>query len=247
MRAALTPLRTAGSVPAMSVGSTPTPHARAIDIGAVARRLYVGGSPIARLIQHHRHRIAPVAELVQAVPAGSNVLDVGCGGGLLLCCLAAAGRLRDGLGFDSSEVAIAAAQGAAARLASEPGTVVPRFECRPVQAGLPEGAFDVVCLVDVLHHVPPAAQEQAFRDAASRVRPGGMLLYKDMCDAPAWRAGMNRMHDLVMARQWINYVPIERADGWARSCGLAVERAEERSMLWYGHELRVYRRPGGSA
>lgn len=216
-----------------------------IDVGDVARRLYVGGSPVARFIQHHRHRIAPVADLIQAVPVGSDVLDVGCGGGLLLCCLAAAGRLRSGLGIDSSAVAIAAAQGAARRLSAEACPTVPRFECRPVQAGLPEGGFDVVCLVDVLHHVPPDAQERAFRDAASCVRPGGMLLYKDMCDAPAWRAGMNRLHDLVMARQWINYVPVERADGWARACGLAIERAEERAILWYGHELRVYRRSAG--
>lgn len=230
----------------MGAGATHRdPQASDIDVGAVASRLYVGGSPVARLIQRHRHRIAPVAALVQAVPPASSVLDVGCGGGLLLCCLSAAGRLRSGLGVDSSAVAIAAAHGAAARLATQPGAVVPRFECRPVQAGLPEGPFDVVCLVDVLHHVPPAAQERAFRDAASRVRPGGILIYKDMCDAPAWRAGMNRMHDLVMARQWINYVPVEHADAWARSCGLATERAEECAMLWYGHELRVYRR--GSA
>jgi 2-polyprenyl-3-methyl-5-hydroxy-6-metoxy-1,4-benzoquinol methylase len=216
----------------------------ALDVGALARRLYVGGGTVARLIQHHRHRIAPVAELVAAVPAGSDVLDVGCGGGLLLACLACAGRLRSGLGVDSSATAIAAAEGAARRMAAEGVRPVPRFERRSVEQGLPEGRFDVVCLVDVLHHVPPAAQEQAFRDAASRVRPGGMLLYKDMCDAPAWRAGMNRLHDLVMVRHWIHYVPVERADAWAQACGLRTERAESRAMLWYGHELRTYRRPG---
>jgi hypothetical protein len=70
-----------------------------------------------------------------------------------------------------------------------------------------------------------------------------MLLYKDMCDAPAWRAGLNRLHDLVIARQWINYVPVEDADRWATDCGLAIERTEWIAMLWYGHELRVYRRP----
>lgn len=222
------------------MASPPAPH----DVAEVAKRLYRGGGTVARLMQHHRHRIAPVATLVQAVPSGSSVLDAGCGGGLLLNCLAAAGKLRSGHGFDSSAVAIGAASAAARRLPELGARVVPTFERRPVEAGFPAGCFDAVCLIDVLHHVPPAAQEQAFKDAASRVAPGGILLYKDMCDAPAWRAGMNRLHDLVMARQWIRYVPIESADRWAGECGLSVERAEWITMLWYGHELRVYRRPG---
>lgn len=223
------------------MASSPAPH----DVAEVAKRLYRGGGTVARLMQHHRHRIAPVATLVQAVPAGSSVLDAGCGGGLFLNCLAAAGKLRSGHGFDSSAVAVEAASSAARWLPELGARVVPTFERRPVEAGFPAGSFDAVCLIDVLHHVPPAAQERAFKDAASRVAPGGILLYKDMCDAPAWRAGMNRLHDLVMARQWIRYVPIESADRWAGECGLSVERAEWIAMLWYGHELRVYRRPGG--
>lgn len=124
---------------------------------------------------------------------------------------------------------------------------MPTFEHRPVEAGFPAATFDVVCLVDVLHHVPPPAQASAFREAASRVAEGGFLLYKDMCDAPFWRASLNRVHDLVMARQWIHYVPAESADRWASECGLTVQHAEWISMLWYGHELRVYRRPRSAA
>jgi len=112
-----------------------------------------------------------------------------------------------------------------------------------IQAGLPEGRFPVVSMIDVMHHIPPAFQRQAFDDALSRVAPGGVFLYKDMCDAPVWRAGMNRLHDLVMARQWIHYLPIERADEWAGDAGFATEVAEERAMFWYGHEIRLYRRP----
>jgi 2-polyprenyl-3-methyl-5-hydroxy-6-metoxy-1,4-benzoquinol methylase len=217
----------------------PTP-----DVGALARDLYRGGPPALRFLQHHRHRIAPVARLAELVPAGGEVLDAGCGGGLLLNVLAASGRLSSGLGFDSAAPAIAIAESAADRLRQRGAACVPRFECRPVEAGFPAGRWDTVLMVDVMHHVPPSAQEAAFREAASRVRAGGLLVYKDMCDAPAWRAGMNRLHDLVVARQWIHYAPIESVDRWASEAGLVAERAEWIPILWYGHELRAYRRPG---
>jgi len=223
------------------VGSVPDPT----DIASIARRLYRGGGAATRLMQHHRHRVAPIRRLVELVPEGSTVLDAGCGCGLLLNCLAASDRRVAGHGFDSSPTAISTAQEAARELAPERIGTLPTFECRRVEDGFPAGRFDVVCLVDVLHHVPPSHQESTFKEALSRVAPGGFMLYKDMCDAPAWRAIPNRLHDLVVARQWIHYVPIETVDGWARQCGMLIERSEWISMLWYGHELRVYRRPGG--
>ncbi len=226
------------------VQSSQSDEGRSIDIGGVARKMYVGGSLLGRFIQHHRHRIAPVATLVDAVPTGSDVLDIGCGGGLLLICLASAGRIHSAHGIDSSSGAIETARKAAIRLRSFIQGPTPNFECRSVEKGLPDGTFPVVCLIDVLHHVSPIAQEKAFRDAVAKVRPGGILLYKDMCDRPFWRAGMNRLHDLVIAKQWIHYVPIESVDRWALDCGLQIERAQRISILWYGHELRVFRKSG---
>ncbi len=217
------------------------------DIGRLARHLYTEGPLSTRLIQRHRHRICPL-ELVSAqVAPGSTVLDVGCGGGLLVAHLAATGRARSARGIDASAPAIDAAKAMTGRLGDAAPEASVSFEHWRVEQGLPDDEFDAVCLIDVLHHVPPSAQETAFRDAASRVRRGGVLVYKDMCDAPLWRASMNRLHDLVMARQWIRYVPIERVEGWASEAGLELQTARDVNMLWYGHELRVFVRPGDGA
>lgn len=215
----------------------------AIDVGRAAARLYARAPGIVGVLQRHRHRIAPLGEVLRLVPAGASVLDIGCGGGLLLNVLADAGLIRDGLGIDSAPAAIDAARSAADGLRD--GRPRPRFELRSVQEGLPEGAFDAVLLVDVLHHVPPADQESAFRAAAARVAPGGILLWKDMCARPRWRAAMNRLHDLAMARQWIHHVPADAVDRWAASLGLARMHAARRNVLWYGHELRAYRKGAG--
>ena len=101
-----------------------------------------------------------------------------------------------------------------------------------------EEQFDVVSIIDVMHHVPVAAQRSVIETASRRVKPGGMLLYKDMCRRPLWRAWANRLHDLVVARQWINYAAVQDVERWASEAGMRVVERERINRLWYGHELR---------
>jgi hypothetical protein len=64
----------------------------------------------------------------------------------------------------------------------------------------------------VLHHIPPRDQEKAVLDVWTRVRPGGIFLYKDMASKPFWCGWMNRLHDLASAKEWIHYCPISRVE-----------------------------------
>ena len=191
----------------------------------------------------HRHKIAPIDEVLSLIPIGSSVLDIGCGGGLLLNCAAALGRISAGRGFDVSESAISVAVNAADALQSIAHSCRPYFEVRSVEAGLPEGQFDVVCLVDVLHHIPRVHQISALDSALSRVRPGGLLIVKEMMSRPAWHSIMNRLHDLLMARQWISYLDEGRLKAWASHRALTIDSERHARMLWYSHQLHAYRRP----
>jgi len=114
-----------------------------------------------------------------------------------------------------------------------------RFELRRAQEPLRDGEFDFVALIDVVHHPPPAANEDAGGRASARVREGGLFLYKDMCKRPSWRARANRLHDLVSYRQWIHYVSIESAESWIRDEGLKRTDVQRVNLFFYGHDLRV--------
>jgi 2-polyprenyl-3-methyl-5-hydroxy-6-metoxy-1,4-benzoquinol methylase len=213
------------------------------EVASIAASIFTEGPLVMRLLQRWRVAICPLDAVVDEVPRGSRVLDVGCGGGLLLGVLHQTGRLREGVGFDVSAPAIEVAQRMAARVRSGDRAAAPPLlefhRCR-AEDDWPSGAFDVVTIVDVLHHVDPARQRAFFERAASRVRPGGLLVYKDMAPRPRWRAWANRLHDLVMARQWIHEVDARDAESWARACGFAVSRAERINRLWYAHDLRVF-------
>jgi hypothetical protein len=91
--------------------------------------------------------------------------------------------------------------------------------------------------------VPPRSQLEFLTDVASRVAPGGILIYKDIADRPFRYALANRMHDLLVAREWINYVPIETVIRKSESAGLEPERPTYRLTWWYLHELTVARKP----
>jgi 2-polyprenyl-3-methyl-5-hydroxy-6-metoxy-1,4-benzoquinol methylase len=130
------------------------------------------------------------------------------------------------------------------RRAAEHGSqAVLDFQCRDASASWPDGRFGVVSMIDVMHHVPREAQRDVFRRAVDKLDEAGVLIYKDMARAPAWQAWANRLHDLLVAREWIQYAPIEAVEQWAAEAGLALAYAGDFDRYWYRHELRVFRRP----
>ena len=166
-------------------------------------------------------------------------MDIGCGSGIFLGLLEYFGLKIQGFGFDASRSAIDCANAMTRRH----NHFDLRFEHIRKEDPWPDGQFDVVSIIDVLHHIPVEHQKSAFEAAAARVSPGGLLLYKDMSNTPWYLASANRLHDLIVAREWIYYVPVADIERWAIGLNLQLENKESVRMLWYQHDLRVFRKP----
>lgn len=190
-------------------------------------------------MQRQRPRICPYPALLAHVPRGARVLEAGCGAGRFLLEAAVRGDGVTGCGFDADAGAIAMAQ----RVAQRGRLSGVRFETRAVADGFPDGTWEVVAMIDLLHHLPVAEREGAVRAAASRVAPAGCLIYKDMCRYPRWRALLNWLHDLVAARQWIRHADVSDVERWAAESGLRLQHSARINRWWYGHDLRVFTRP----
>lgn len=225
-----------------SSGAAPA-NPSAAELARLARELYVEGPYLMRKMMHFRLVICPFERLVTHVPACSSVLDAGCGAGIFLAFLAGTVPGISATGFDSSRPAIETAHLMVQHAARTGRRFDLRFELLPVGAPWPDGLFDVVSLVDVLHHIPVPAQRSVIERAIQSVKPGGVLLYKDLASRPRFDAFLNRMHDLILARQWIHYLPIGDVERWAGKCGLRLDYSEDVSRLWYNHELRIFRKP----
>lgn len=214
------------------------------SIKNVASELYANaGTSTVRFMQSYRSYICPLHEVISEVPEESRVLDVGCGNGLLLNLLAHLGRIRDGHGFDLSRPAIDIAKKVA--LKHLPGRTI-NFEIRSVNQGIPQLGFEVVTVVDVLHHIPDAYKQSFVADLCDAVPEGGRLIIKDMVCKPRWRAAANQMHDLVMARQWVKHADPATVEQWVVQKGMVVRRRASFNMLWYGHWLLVIQKCSGN-
>jgi 2-polyprenyl-3-methyl-5-hydroxy-6-metoxy-1,4-benzoquinol methylase len=210
------------------------------DLSKIASELYQDlPSPLARFIATHRPFICPFHLLIEHVPKNSNILDIGCGNGVFLALLAHNHQLATAIGFDASPTAIDNANRMRQRLPQQQLSFLKIDVTQP----WPPGEFSVVSMIDVLHHIPPTDQEQFIRRAAQKVAPGGRFIYKDIPTRPRWRAAMNRLHDLILAHQWIHYVPTEKVEAWMSQEGLTPTVRQTHNMLWYAHDLRIFIRP----
>lgn len=224
---------------ACAAGKRALPQSRR-ELAFLARSLFPKGPLILRTMLQVRPFICPFHRIIPLVPESSRVLDIGCGGGLFLGLLAECGLMIRGVGCDYSAAAIKLAR--EMHFTHRGSSSILSFYKANVDGELPEGGFDVVCLIDVLHHIRSPRQEAVFLAAAGKVRPGGLLLVKEIAPRPFLFAACNTLHDLVVARQVVHYIGEERLLEWGQKVGLAVCHRERVRMACYCHEVLVFRR-----
>lgn len=108
------------------------------------------------------------------------------------------------------------------------------------------GPYDAVLVCDAFHHFLSPTHEPLARAIAAALRPGGVVIVKDLDVEPRWKHEWNRWHDrLVAGPEPIHCrAPAELA-GFFRDAGLVIERVErtEHRLTPYAHYLIRARKP----
>lgn len=189
----------------------------------------------------------PVVPVLEALPAAGTVLDVGCGHGLFTLLAATAAPDLHLVGSDIDADKVARARRAADRLG-----VADRVEFRVSTDGsLPADGADAVLCVDVLYLLGDGPAVTLLDAMAAAVRPGGVVVVKEMADRPRWKARWNHLQEVGATRVFgytegdrVEPVAPDRITGALRAAGLAVR--ETPLDRWYPHPhlLVVATRPG---
>ena len=139
---------------------------------ALAHRWWDPESEFRPLHEINPLRLSWIAEAAGGL-SGKDVLDVGCGGGILAEAMAASGAIVTGI--DLSEKALGVAQ--LHRL--ESGVAVEyRLIAAEDLASAEPASFDVVTCMELLEHVPDPASTVAA--CARLVRPGGTVIFSTL-------------------------------------------------------------------
>jgi 2-polyprenyl-3-methyl-5-hydroxy-6-metoxy-1,4-benzoquinol methylase len=129
-----------------------------------------------------RSKILSVMDLL--LTDEGRILDVGCGFGLFAAYFGQTQRRRRIVGVDPDARRIGLARGVAASL----GLGGHAFVVGDVRRAALEGPFDAAYVLDVMHHLPRGDQRRVLERLRGLLRPGGMLLVKDITTEP--RSGL---------------------------------------------------------
>jgi 2-polyprenyl-6-hydroxyphenyl methylase / 3-demethylubiquinone-9 3-methyltransferase len=202
----------------------------------LAHRWWDPESEFRPLHQINPLRLRWIADIAGGL-TGKQVLDVGCGGGILAEAMAVAGAHVTGI--DLSEKALGVAQ--LHRLESGVEVAYQLIAAEALAAARPQ-SFDVVTCMELLEHVPDPASTVAA--CAQLVRPGGTVVFATLNRNPKSYlfaiVGAEYVLRLLPrgTHDWARFLRPAELAGFARRAGLDLA-----SMIGmtYNPFTRVYR------
>ncbi len=180
---------------AMTMINAPASNSHANELAhfsTLAARWWDPDGPSRPLLDLNPTRLAFIA--AQIPLAGANVLDLGCGGGILSEALAESGANVTSIDLSADLIEVA-------KLHKSPSMAIDyRLQSAESLAIELPAAFDLICCMEMLEHVPEPAQILAA--CQKLLKPGGVLVLSTLNRTPqAFALG------IVAAEYLLNLVP----------------------------------------
>lgn len=203
------------------------------------RSLPVNSSFIDKLKIAYRPYICPFGPLIEYAKFSTNVFDVGCGSGQFLALLARFAAIKKLGGIEISETLI---NNARALLANQAGIALflAVFDGKTLPVQINE--YDLVTMIDVFHHIPPARQARFLIDLSNTMKPGAVLIFKDI-DRRSPLVFFNKLHDAVLGGGAGNEISVKKAEQRLADVGFTIISVTTKTTLVYPHYIIVCKKP----
>ena len=142
-----------------------------------------------------RKLILPIDLILRSIPDNSNILDLGCGKGILVKQLQ---NYNNYVGVDINIYD---------KKINNKLKFIKENCSNFIKKDLTE--YNIFVLIDLLHHIDKDEQYKLVYTLARKMKKGDTLIIKDMSSRNIIYKYWNLLHDLIISKQIINYVDFD--------------------------------------
>ncbi|MDP6385005.1 MAG: methyltransferase domain-containing protein [Planctomycetota bacterium] len=181
-------------------------------------------------------------EIGQYLPRGGRILDLGCGFGLFSLYFALRAPRCQFTGVDLNDKRIQRAQENSKKL----GLSNIHYQVGSALDWHGQEHFDAIYMLDLVHHLPAAEVPHFLEKTSALLKPGGVLLMKEVADRPRYKMLFTLALDrLMVGREPIHYWPPAELARVLEGLGFEVKTHRMTDFLPYPHILYIAKRTNG--
>ena len=183
---------------------------------------------------HYRPLICPFDDLINYVNKSgkTSVFDVGCGSGQFAMLLAEFTGINRISGIEIDERLVLNANQFLSRYKDRVQTVFIKYDGSHLPDSIAD--YDVVFLIDVLHHVPKTVQTEFLKQLYARMKAGAQLIIKDINGGSGFVL-FNKLHDLIFAGEIGNEWSLNKLTTVCKEIGFQIESVTKKQLYVYPH------------
>jgi 2-polyprenyl-3-methyl-5-hydroxy-6-metoxy-1,4-benzoquinol methylase len=188
----------------------------------------------------YRPIICPFDTLLSYAKGKKSVFDIGCGSGQFCALVAKTTAAERIMGIEINPRLVQNAGHLSREFKKNKTLIFKLFNGRI----LPEeiGAYEIVYMIDVFHHIPPAQQTAFMKQLEQKMKPGATLVFKDI-NAGSPLVLFNKIHDLVFSGECGNEITKFNAIKLLGNIGFDVHASLTKTRFFYPHYFIICSKP----
>lgn len=193
-----------------------------------------------RLKQVYRPMICPFDTLLNLIPEGEHIVEIGCGIGTFLFLLNEYRRPASLAGLETDHASIETARAVLRQTSSEGSARLLTYNGITLPKWISE--YNYVVLIDVLHHIPCEQHATFLGQLFDHMRPGAQLILKDIDADRRFLCLFNKVHDFLLTGARTYERKLSHLRETLQNLGFEIQRVMIQRVYVYPHFTIVCKR-----
>jgi cyclopropane fatty-acyl-phospholipid synthase-like methyltransferase len=193
-----------------------------------------------RLKQVYRPMICPFDTLLNLIPEGEHVLEIGCGIGTFLFLLNEYRQPASLGGLETDPASIETARAVLKQMSSQGSVRLLTYNGITLPKWIRE--YNYVVLIDVLHHIPSEQHVTFLAGLFDHMHPGALLILKDIDADRRFLCLFNKVHDFLLTGARTYERRLSNLREALQNLGFQIQRVMTQRVYVYPHFTVVCKR-----